>query len=256
MHPFFNILGYDVPAYWLMGILGICTSALVLFARKKQISISGEDIRFIGLMAIVGAIIGAKLLQFILILPFIIRNFSKLINSPDIFTAILMGGGVFYGGVIGGAVCVFRYCRRYNVPIEETVALYVPIIPLFHTFGRIGCFLAGCCWGIEHKHGIVYNHSLAAPNNVPLLPIQLIEAGFNLILFVVLLNCAKKLKRPAFVLPLYMILYGIARFVLEFYRGDAERGIALLSTSQWISIVCVMLAIIFLTHAFNKKEDK
>ena len=85
---------------------------------------------------------------------------------------------------------------------------------------------------------------------------QLIEAGFNLILFVVLLNCAKKLKRPAFVLPLYMILYGIARFVLEFYRGDAERGIALLSTSQWISIVCVMLAIIFLTHAFNKKEDK
>jgi len=246
MHPFFYPFGYELPAYWLMGMFGICAAALFAFLRRRKAGFPGEDILYIGLMAIVGALVGAKLLHIITLVPLLVQNLDIFLENPAALVEAIMGGGVFYGGVLGGGAAVFLYCRRYKLPIKKVLAFYIPAVPLFHTFGRVGCFLAGCCWGIEHAHGVVYTQSLAAPNGIPLLPIQLIEAGCNLMMFVMLLIASNRLKKPHNVFPLYLIFYGITRFVLEFFRGDTVRGIALLSTSQWISIGLVVFSIALL----------
>ena len=95
---------------------------------------------------------------------------------------------------------------------------FVPGVPLFHCFGRIGCFMAGCCYGIptEGPLGITFTHSIVAPNGVSLLPIQLIEAGANVITFIILLVFKKKLKRPLQNFGLYLLIYSIERFILNF----------------------------------------
>lgn len=245
MHPFFHIFKWDIPAYWLMGLLGIGAAGLFVFFRNRRFGLPGEDVLHIGLLAAVGAIIGSKLLYLITVLPAIIRNASRIFSSVEGWVSLMQNGFVFYGGFIGAALAAILYCRKYKVSVSKAAALITPAIPLFHAFGRVGCFLAGCCWGIEVPWGIVYTESLGAPNGVPLLPIQLIEAGLNLCLFAGLWLYQNHRARTAPIdawqpLPVYILLYAVLRFTLEFFRGDAERGVALLSTSQWVSLVLVL----------------
>ena len=253
MHPFFYPLGYQIPAYWLMGMTGACVTALFLFLRRRQAGFPAEDALYAGLMAVAGALVGSKLFHFATLIPLIARNLDKVLVEPSLLADVVLSGGVFYGGAIGGALAMLWYCRRYLIPVDKAIVYYTPAVPLFHAFGRVGCFLAGCCWGVEHDHGLVYTQSLAAPNDVPLLPVQLIEAACNLIIFALLLEALRRLKRKQLVLPIYLILYGAARFVLEFYRGDLIRGVAILSTSQWISIVLVAVSLGYLVNAGRKR---
>ncbi|MCL1952665.1 MAG: prolipoprotein diacylglyceryl transferase, partial [Oscillospiraceae bacterium] len=116
----------------------------------------------------------------------------------------------------------------------------------FHACGRVGCFCAGCCYGREAAWGIAFTHAPGAPNGVPLVPVQLFEAGFNLLLMAAILIFKPERRRPGLLLPLYLAAYAAARFVLEFFRGDSGRGVLLLSTSQWISLLVILPAAIAL----------
>ena len=245
MHPFFHFIIWDIPAYWLMGVIGVAAASLFVLLRNRRFKMPGEDVLHIGLLIAVGAVVGSKLLFLITILPTLIRYADVIFTSPEGWAMLVQGGYVFYGGLLGGAAAAVIYCRKYKVSVSEAAALITPAIPLFHAFGRVGCFLAGCCWGIEVPWGIVYTESLGAPNGVPLLPIQLIEAGLNLCLFIGLWLYQNHRARTAPIdawqpLPVYILLYAVLRFTLEFFRGDAERGVALLSTSQWVSLVLVL----------------
>ena len=137
--------------------------------------------------------------------------------------------------------------------------LYTPFLPFAHAFGRIGCFCAGCCYGIEY-HGFLsvhfpYNEISPELSTVPRLPVQLIEAGLNFICFGALLHIMlknlkkkkeeRKLKQGQ-LLGFYLIYYLIARTILEFFRGDSVRGsVGFLSTSQIISILMIPVAVYF-----------
>lgn len=247
MYPYIPIFGFQLPTYGLMSIIGIGVAALWLFLNNrtmKQGRIPGDDMLNLLIMAFVGAIIGAKALYLITIAPALIQNWAVIAANPqDLFT-ILVSGMVFYGGFIGGLVAVVLYCRKYKLSLGDTTALITPAVPLFHVFGRIGCFLAGCCYGLEVEWGCVYQHSLSAPNGVPLLPLQLIEAGCNAVIFLVLALLLRRMRRRFLLLPLYILIYGVLRFILEFFRGDSIRGVALLSTSQWISLGLIAAVII------------
>lgn len=124
--------------------------------------------------------------------------------------------------------------------------MLLPSVLLFHMFGRLGCFFAGCCYGREANWGVVFMHSLNAPNGVPLIPVQLFEAAFNLLMLVAILIIRPERKRQGLLLPLYLIAYAIGRFILEFFRGDMGRGIFLFSTSQWISLFVLPIGIALL----------
>ena len=124
-----------------------------------------------------------------------------------------------------------------------------------HTIGRIGCFLVGCCYGIPYAGigNITYTNSQFAPNNINLFPVQIVESICNLIIFIILTTNYKKFSNKT--IELYLILYGITRFSLEFLRGDEIRGqILCMSTSQWISLIFVLVGMIKFYKEYKNKH--
>ena len=241
MMPFIKVFRYTIPSYWLMCICGLLASCVLLYARRRRFGIASDDTLHIVLLGAIGAIIGAKALYFLVIAPKLIRLVPQIDWSYQTLEMLLSGGYVFYGGLFGWRLAAVSYCRRYRISLRAAADFYAPALPLFHVFGRIGCFLAGCCWGIEAPWGVVYTHSLAAPNGVTLFPVQLTEAVCNLAICMVLLLRERRLsgRQPTGgALLLYAALYACVRFLLEFWRGDAVRGHFLFfSTSQWISVL-------------------
>ena len=236
MLPFVTIFGKVLPMYGCLIILGLLASAAFILIRRKRLGLLTDDLIHIVLLGIVGAMIGAKVLYLATMLPLIINNFDKIIGDPALITAFLTQGYVFYGGLFGTLLAVRLYCRKFAVSFASASVLIAGAVPLFHVFGRIGCFYAGCCYGVEASWGVVFSQSLEAPNGVPLVPVQLFESGVNLLIFTAVTLFQRRSKRPERSLELYLLSYAACRFVLEFMRGDLIRGGFLgLSTSQWIS---------------------
>ena len=192
---------------------------------------------FVGL----GAMAGAKLLY--LIVSWESIDFSR-ITDPEYFSALMGGGFVFYGGVFGGLLGLYLCGKILHIQVAVYARAAIPVIPVAHAFGRIGCAMAGCCYGVPYDGpgAVVYTESIAAPLNVSLFPVQAVEAAGNLVIAAVLCLygevCRRNSKNPKS-LQVYLILYAVFRFGLEYVRyDDSERGILMgLSTSQWISIV-------------------
>lgn len=168
----------------------------------------------------------------------------------------MAGGFVFYGGLIGAIIGIFISKKMFKINIKTYLRYCTPVIPTLHFFGRIGCYLVGCCYGEPFKShfSVTYTHSLFAPNNIQLFPTQLAEATALLLIAVFLLIYINKFKgKHAF--ELYIVLYGIIRFILEFFRYDSYRGIISgFSTSQYISIFLILSVLFFLLY--KKKQIK
>ena len=156
----------------------------------------------------------------------------------------MQGGFVFYGGLIGGIIFMLLPGKIHKIKTEKYIEHYVFLIPLIHAFGRIGCFLAGCCYGREttSRFGVVFPEGGLAPAGVKLIPTQLISSAGDFLIMIVLLLYYRKNKKdgtPGNVGFLYMLLYGVGRFLVEFLRNDNRGGAWMFSTSQWISMVIV-----------------
>lgn len=247
MHPFFTILGHQVSGYALMGIIGFGAAVLYLFitCRKKQYSF--EDAIYIDVLGMIGAMAGAKILYLITAIPNIVKYRSLFLKNPwNFISGYLYGGMVFYGGLLGGIAAAYAAARYFRINIVNQYDLFVPVIPLFAGFGRIGCLMEGCCYGKETSFPfhIVFRHSMIAPNDVALIPTQIYEAAFDFMLFGILCAIGKHKRIVPDMLDIYLISYAAFRFMIEFLRGDTVRGIYFLSTSQWISLcVAVFVAV-------------
>jgi phosphatidylglycerol:prolipoprotein diacylglycerol transferase len=124
--------------------------------------------------------------------------------------------------------------------------LVVPSIPLIHAIGRLGCYFAGCCYGIPYDGPghVTFHISPSAPNEIALFPTQLLESGLNIFACLLLLLYAKPEQKPGKVLGIYITYYAILRFLIEFFRGDGARGILIgISTSQWISLALIPIGL-------------
>jgi len=256
MHPFIHVLGRDVPMYWLCGFVGlIFASGLAMLRRRAaRFRTPADDIFHMILLCMVGALVGAKLFQVIGLI--ISRATQPDFWTIETWTGIIYSGGVFYGGLIGGGVAGAIYIRKYKLDTHDVLDILVPSVLLFHALGRVGCFFAGCCYGREAAWGVTFTQSLGAPNGVPLIPVQLFEAGFNIIILAVLLIWRPDRKHKGILLPMYLAAYAIGRFVLEFMRGDASRGVFIFSTSQWISLLVILPAAIALIYLRRKATTK
>lgn len=253
----FSIGPVTIYSYGLMIAIGIIV-AITLAERqalKRNIAPDGF-VTSMAICAIVGGFIGSKILYWITILPDIIKDPSIMLNFGN--------GWVVYGGLIGGILTAYVYCHVKNVDFWAMFDIAAPVIALAQCFGRIGCFLAGCCYGQETDSicGIVFHNSMHAPNGVSLFPIQLVSSGLDLLNFVFLTwllmkgRFAKWNLKKGMIGIAYIITYSVGRFVLEYFRGDLERGaVGVLSTSQFISIFTVIVGIVLLFVFARKNKE-
>ena len=247
----FSIGGFTIYGYGLMIGLGIVAAYMMSEYRAKRRGMDSDPLISIALWGVAAGLVCAKLLYYITIWDKILEDPSLLKNLSD--------GFVVYGGIVGGIFGGWLYCKVKKLPFLKYFDLVMPAVALAQGFGRIGCFLAGCCYGLQMESpiSIVFTHSDFAPNHVPLLPTQLISSGLDFLHCLILLYAAKKCKSDGRVSALYLIFYSIGRFGLEYLRGDLVRGsVGALSTSQFISIFILAVGIILyvMCPKFKKEE--
>ena len=262
MLPSFHIFGWEVGTYGIMVVLGAFACVLVGANMIKRYGRDIYDFLLILLSIGAGIFIGAHIVYGFTHLDIIIKAFQNIgtLWFDKFRDAIVyaIGGMVFYGGFLGGIGAIGIYCKfDKRIKARNLLDIYAVLTPLFHVFGRIGCFLGGCCFGIESPFGFTVHGNTINPeiNDVNRLPIQLIEAGLNLLIFLLIFYLFKKSKMTDKLIFVYMLVYPVVRFTLEFFRGDAIRGFLFgLSTSQWISILLFVTAIIGLSVSHFRKK--
>lgn len=235
MCVYFHVLGQDIPAYGCMIALGLLVAnlaAVAIMARKGQ-----DLLNFVVFEAylLLGGFIGSKAL-------FLIINAGKIDWSrffePEYFNMLMESGYVFYGGLLAGLFCVFLCGKLHKIDVYSYMREFIWLVPLVHGFGRIGCFLAGCCYGIPYNgpFAVVFPENSYGLSGIPLFPVQLLEAVlcFATAIIIFALYSTGRLEHTVVA---YLACYAVMRFALEYLRYDSERGSLLcFSTSQWISL--------------------
>lgn len=245
----FSIGPFTVYGYGLMIAIGILAAYVTAEYRAKKHGLDPDKIFYLVIWAVVGGFAGAKVLYFLTRLKDIMENPRVLLDLAD--------GFVVYGGIIGGIFSAMVYCKIKKLSFLKYFDLVMPSVALAQGFGRIGCFLAGCCYGRETDSalGIVFHNSNYAPNGVKLLPTQLISSGLDFMLCIVLILLDRKKKGDGQIAGFYLVLYSIGRFILEFYRGDLIRGnVGALTTSQFIAVFVALAGVILIAARNGKSE--
>ena len=246
----FSIGPLTVHSYGLMIALGILVCVFMGMYRARKYGYKDEAVLDIAIFGILSGFVGAKLL-------YVLVEFDSFLKNP--MDVLGSEGFVVYGGIIVGALVGILYCRIKKLPCWEYFDLLAPSIAVAQGFGRIGCFLAGCCYGrpTDTFWGVTFPEGSFAPAGVPLIPTQLISSAADFIITGILLVYSKHNKKAGNVGILYMLLYGIGRFLVECLRSDDRGTVGLLSTSQFISIGIILLAIIlFFRHQIFKNTKK
>ncbi len=241
-----------------ISMYGLCMATAMLLAvllsclRAKKRGKDVDRLLTIALAAIVCGIIGAKVLY--VLVSFSWKELVEYIRE-DGFLSLMQAGLVFYGGLLGGVGGAFLGALFTRSRLSDYSDAIVPTLPLAHAIGRIGCFCAGCCYGkpTDSWIGMCFPYSSIPTTRV--IPTQLIESGANLLLFAALLFFTRKRRYKFTALFVYLIAYGVERFLIEFLRGDEIRGIyGGLSTSQWISLALIAVSSAALVITLKKAK--
>ena len=262
MYP--KIFGID--SYIIFAALGFAAAFLVGFLRRKVYNYTPKELLAMLMAGGAGLVVGAQLLFLLTMVPEIIGNFSWELLGEKLSRL----GFVFYGGLIGAMAGLALLARPMNRNATEMLNFVVPSFAAFHALGRIGCFLDGCCHGVEWEHGFECNENFLC------FPIQLVEAAGIAVIFVILMlieHYNRKNNRNIPMVPTYFLLYGVLRFIDEFWRGDVLRGVTVvdlnyststysgifsftISTSQIISLILIAYATVALTRYFSAEKAK
>jgi phosphatidylglycerol:prolipoprotein diacylglycerol transferase len=244
--------GVMVATAFVVGILWVSYES----RRLGQDPARAMDLIFYIILA---AIVGSRIMHVA------ISERNAFLENPLVIFKIWQGGLVFYGGLIAAVAVSIWYIRRHHMPVLLTCDIFAPGIALGHVFGRIGCFLAGCCYGrvVDHKawYAVVFPHDphTFAPTGLPLYPTQLIEAGGELIIFGSLFVMRRFKWFDGQIIATYFILYAILRSFNEYLRGDLERGFIIepwLSTSQFVSIFFIAAGIALYVKCSRGRRGK
>jgi phosphatidylglycerol---prolipoprotein diacylglyceryl transferase len=235
MLPTIEMRNYIFSMYPVCVAFGFLTGSIIADIINQRYNRHIQNIFLLMCSAEIGLLIGGKLL-------FLLQNINKL---PSIYRqfgfagAVSKTGFVFYGGLICGIFFVYLYSRITRASFLNALSLILTVTPLIHAFGRIGCFCAGCCFGIPWNH-----FSAVFMDGAYRFPVQLLEAVCNIILFIFLFNEFKNNRKERIVFE-YLTAYGIVRLICEQLRGDEIRGFLLhVSVSSWISLICIVTGIV------------
>lgn len=228
-----------IHGYGLMIGIGVLFALLLAVTRAGKTGLDKNIVYGLGIVTLVNGFLGAKLL-------YCAVEIKLFLDDP---VKVLSGSGfVVYGGIIGGILAAIIYCKIKRVRFLQYFDLTAPSVALAQGFGRIGCFLAGCCYGRETDSiiGIAFYNSSYAPNGDKLIPTQLFSSAGSFLISIILILYTKKAKGSGMIGALYLILYSAGRFIIEFFRNDYRGSIGVLSTSQFISLIILASGILML----------
>lgn len=256
MKPYlFEIFGFKIPSYGLMIAFAYIGSYFYLLRKARFFLVSEKEISDIIFYSVIGGFLGAKILYVITFFKYFGDSFSeRFINIFSINN--IRSGFVFFGGLIGGFFSFFLYIRIKKLDFYKLADLFSPALALAHSIGRIGCFLAGCCHGkaTDFFLGVVFTSPYCdvSPNlvGVKIHPSQLYESFGNLLIFLFLNNKLGKMNKGNLFF-VYLILYSVLRFSVEFTRGD-ERGVFIYGFSQ-AQIISIFIFIFVILWKILKK---
>jgi len=248
MHPILISIGsFHLPTYGVLlaSALLAAVYTVIRLGRREGLD-EGRLLDFSVWLIIVG-LLGAKVLM-------IVSEWSYYRQNPGeiLSWGTLQAGGAFYGGFVAATLFALWYLKVYHLPLLKVLDVYAPAIALGHSVGRLGCFAAGCDYGKPTPFflHVVFTNPVAhevtgVPLGAPLHPSQVYESLATLTIFAILLWQYRRKTRDGQIFLLYLALYGVARFLLEFLRGDEKRGFVfnhLFSTSQFIALLELVAA--------------
>ncbi|MEI6667802.1 MAG: prolipoprotein diacylglyceryl transferase [Acidobacteriota bacterium] len=248
MYPRLLELGpFTVYSYGVLLAAAYLLALYLAVTRARRAGLDGDRVLDLGIYIIISALVGAKLLLLIV-------DFDYFRRQPAELWTLARSGGVFYGGLLVAFVVGLWYVRRCRLPVWATADAIAPGIALGHVVGRMGCLLAGCCYGLPTTlpWGITFNDAFAASNvgtplHLALHPTQLYDAAAESLILFLLLGTERRGRRfDGRTFWVYILLYAISRFGIEFFRGDPRGATLGWSTSQLISLGLVPLAIVML----------
>ncbi len=220
--------------------IGLLVSGAVGKRLARHFGVNFYDVLLIFAYALIFGMSGAKI-------TFLLLNFREIpwerLNFSNFWRLLERSGFVFYGGILPGFGGLLLARKIHKIDLCSVLQICVPLLPLAHGFGRIGCFLAGCCHGVAYSGplAVTYSTAIGAPHGIPLFPVQLLEALVLFALFGVLLRFLLRGMRVGGLCICYLSIYATCRFLLEFLRGDVSRGVLRgLSTSQWCSLAILL----------------
>ncbi len=257
--PFLGETPIFLPTYGAL-FAGAVVLAWWWFSRRaRSLGVDDEVLFNLSFYTLLAGIVGAKLL-------FILVEWRTYLLHPGEILGTIRSAGVLAGGVIGGAIAFIYYSRRNGLPTWKLAdAIAAPLV-MAQGVGRLGCFAAGCCWGVpvdaDHPFAVTFTDphtQTGVPMHEPLLGVQLIQAGSDLLLAGLLtLFWRRRIEPPGTVFWLYVLLYSVARGLIELWRGDVARGLHLggsVSTSQLLAIGGALLAIVMLLRGRSGRRQ-
>ncbi len=259
MHPKLIQIGdFFVPTYGVLVTTGFIAALWLSVRLAGRTGFDKEAVLNLGIYCGLAGILGGKVL-------FILADFDYYRRNPGeiVSFSTLQAGGIFYGGLLAALATAFIYMRRKQLPVLATADVIAPGLALGHGIGRLGCFMSGCCWGVECQRpwAVTFTDPTAGqmfgtPVGVPLHPAQLYEVAAMALTFVILYVRFGRPHRPGSIIGLYLVLYAGARFVIDFFRA-AERPDPFggpLSLAQWISVGLLMLGAAALTRGWRQRR--
>ncbi|MBI1764124.1 MAG: prolipoprotein diacylglyceryl transferase [Acidobacteria bacterium] len=264
--PFTN---FTLNSYGLLLAIAFITGLFVMSRLAKRDGLPQERVYDLGLWVLASSLIGSKLLMIITEWDVYYRDHPGQIFSLDFFRS----GGVFYGGFIAAIIASVVAMRLYKLPWWRTADAFAPGIAIGQAIGRLGCYSAGCCWGVpttsalgvqfkERGHEITGVPTIVAHLTDPvqrelwsnklggllaplkLHPVQLYETGATFVIFLVLLAVTGRRRFHGQVMLAYAMLYAVVRFTIEHWRDDPRGEVWNLSTSQFIAIILFVASLI------------
>jgi phosphatidylglycerol:prolipoprotein diacylglycerol transferase len=241
MYPvLFKLGGLSVYSYGFMIAIGVIIAvAYMYFQGKRELGLTFDQANSLFLLIFLAAFVGGKLFLFL-------EEPDRYIKSPG--TLISGRGFVFYGSFLLAVPTMLWYFKKQKLDTFKMLDVMAITTCLVHMFGRLGCFLAGCCYGLSttSKFGVVFSDPLcqAQPKGVPLHPTQLYESCYIFLVMLFLLFMRSRRKFYGQLFLLYLMLYAAGRSVLETFRGDEERGYIIdgyISHSQFIALLIIIV---------------
>ncbi|MFH1338309.1 MAG: prolipoprotein diacylglyceryl transferase [Candidatus Omnitrophota bacterium] len=241
MHPVICTFGpFTIYSYGLMVVLAFSIAALMLSRQAKRQGLSQEMIFNLSFIVLASGIIGARFL-------YIVLNFNYYLNNPVEIVMLNRGGLAWFGGLIFACISGVIYLRHKRLDVYRTLDLVVPYAALGQSIGRIGCFLNGCCYGRQAlRFGIYF-----PVNDAILIPTQLYSSLALLGIFVILRLKQTRVHRKGEIFYLYLLLYSVWRFFIEFFRADTQIFFFGLTVFQIFCIATFILSLVMLIRIWK-----
>ncbi len=245
MHPIlFEVGSFTVYSYGFCIALGALLGVLFLYIQgKKEFGLTFDQTNNLFIFIVLAAVIGGKLFMIFEDPSYYLANPKKLISGS---------GFVFYGSLLTAIPVMLWYFKKSKLPVLGMLDIMAIVTCIVHAFGRIGCFMAGCCYGTptHSVFGVVFTDPAcqAEPLHTALHPTQLYEAGFIFLLMGTLLLLRRKKQFDGQLFLIYLMAYAVGRGVLELFRGDLQRGFVIenvFSNSQFISLLVISITLYF-----------